>query len=38
MIALVATEQSFSWRALAVLAVATAVLAVAAWAVSRWLG
>lgn len=32
------TEPVWDWRALAVLAALTAVLTLAAWAVSRWLG
>jgi hypothetical protein len=32
------SEPVWDWRALAVLAVAAVVLAVAAWAASRWLG
>jgi hypothetical protein len=32
------TEAVWDWRALAILAAATSVLALFAWAVSRWLG
>ncbi len=32
------TEPVWDWRALALIALLGAVLAVAAWAVSRWLG